>query len=75
MLCAGAITTTGAPMYLPLDAGNSESYDACTASLRDLVSPGLRPPLRPSPTAGSPAPIVDRANASTGHGDDERPIP
>ena len=45
VLCAWGITTTGAPIFLALDAASSESHDACVAFLRDLVARGLRPPL------------------------------
>ena len=45
VLCAWGITTTGAPVFLALDAASSESHDACTGFLRDLVARGLRPPL------------------------------
>ena len=45
VLCAWRITTTGAPVFLALDAASSESHDTCVAFLRDLVARGLRPPL------------------------------
>jgi transposase-like protein len=45
VLCAWGITTTGAPVFLALDAASSESHDACGGFLRDLVARGLRPPL------------------------------
>jgi putative transposase len=45
VLCAWGVTTTGAPVFLALDAASSESHDACVAFLRDLVARGLRPPL------------------------------
>jgi putative transposase len=45
VLCAWGITTTGAPVFLALDAASSESHDACVAFLRGLVARGLRPPL------------------------------
>jgi transposase-like protein len=41
----GIITTTGAPVFLALDAASSEAHDACAGFLRDLVARGLRPPL------------------------------
>jgi transposase-like protein len=45
VLCAWGITTTGQPVFLALDGASSESHEACTAFLRDLVARGLRPPL------------------------------
>jgi transposase-like protein len=45
VLSAWGITTTGAPMFLALDAASSESHDACAGFLRDLVARRLRPPL------------------------------
>jgi putative transposase len=45
VLCAWGITTTGAPVFLALDAASSESHDACVGFLRDLVARGLRAPL------------------------------
>jgi putative transposase len=45
VLCAWGITTTGAPVFLALDAASSESHDACTGFLRGLVARRLRPPL------------------------------
>jgi putative transposase len=66
VLCAWGITTTGAPVFLALDAAGSESHDACVAFLRDLVARGLRPPLLVI-TAGAPGLIgaVDQVYADS----------
>jgi putative transposase len=45
VLAAWGITTTGAPVFLALAAGGSESTDAWGDFLDELVSRGLRPPL------------------------------
>ena len=45
VLCAWGITTTGAPVFLALNAASSESHDACAEFLRGLVARRLRPPL------------------------------
>lgn len=45
VLAAWGITTAGAPVFVGLAAGGSESTDAWAGFLDDLVSRGLRPPL------------------------------
>jgi transposase-like protein len=62
VLCAWGITTIGAPVFLALDGASSESHDACTGFLRDLVARGLRPPLLVI-TDGAPRPnLLPRSN-------------
>jgi putative transposase len=45
VLAAWGITTTGAPVFVALAAGGSESTDAWGGFLDELSSRGLRPPL------------------------------
>jgi putative transposase len=45
VLAAWGITTTGAPVFVALAAGGSESTDAWGDFLDELVGRGLRPPL------------------------------
>lgn len=45
VLAAWGITTTGAPVFVALGAGGSESTDAWADFLDELTSRGLRPPL------------------------------
>src|SRR6266851_1109333 len=45
VLAAWGITTTGAPVFVALAAGGSESTDAWGEFLDELTSRGLRPPL------------------------------
>ena len=45
VLAAWGITTTGAPVFVALAAGGSESTDAWGDFLDELTSRGLRPPL------------------------------
>jgi transposase-like protein len=62
VLYAWGITTIGAPVFLALDGASSESHDACTGFLRDLVARGLRPPLLVI-TDGAPRPnLLPRSN-------------
>ena len=66
VLAAWGITTTGAPVFLALDAASSESHDACVEFLRGLVARGLRPPLLVI-TDGAPGLIgaVDRVSGDS----------
>ena len=45
VLCAWGITTEGAPIFVGLAPGSSESHDAWAGFLSDLASRGLTPPL------------------------------
>ena len=45
MLAAWGITTEGAPTFVALAAGGSESTDAWVDFLDELTKRGLRPPL------------------------------
>ena len=45
MLAAWGITTDGAPVFVALAAGGSESTDAWGGFLDELRGRGLRPPL------------------------------
>jgi putative transposase len=45
VLAAWGITTTGAPVFVALAAGGSESTDAWAGFLDELTARGLRPPL------------------------------
>jgi len=45
VLCAWGITTEGAPIFVGLAPGSSESHDAWAGFLSDLGSRGLTPPL------------------------------
>jgi putative transposase len=45
VLCAWGITTEGAPVFVGLAPGESESYDAWAGFLSDLTGRGLAPPL------------------------------
>jgi putative transposase len=45
VLCAWGISTEGAPVFVGLSPGESESYDAWAGFLSDLTGRGLVPPL------------------------------
>ena len=45
VLAAWGITTAGAPVFIALAAGGSESTDAWVSFLHELTARGLRPPL------------------------------
>ncbi len=51
VLAAWSITTNGAPVFVALAAGGSESTDAWGDFLDELRARGPHPPLQSSPTA------------------------